>query len=111
MKKSSFLRNLMGLGTALAASLAMAQSGTPAKVTALEPGMKAPELRVSQWFKGQEVKSFKKGQVYVVEFWATWCGPCRVSIPHLTKLAKQHGDKVHMIGVSVWERGDNIPKL
>jgi thiol-disulfide isomerase/thioredoxin len=41
-----------------------------------------------------------------VEFWATWCGPCRQTIPHLTKLAEKYKDKVTVIGVSVWERTD-----
>ncbi len=43
------------------------------------------------------------GKFYVVEFWATWCGPCRATIPHLTELQKKHTD-VNFIGVSVWEQ-------
>lgn len=88
------------------AALAMAAAGVAAD---LKPGMPAPPLKVSEWIKGKPAPALKSGQVYVVEFWATWCGPCRTSIPHLTKLAKEHGDKVHMIGVSVWENGDDIP--
>lgn len=64
---------------------------------------------VGQWVKGQPVESLKRG-VYVVEFWATWCGPCRMSIPHLSELAKKYDGKVKVIGVSIWERGDNVPK-
>lgn len=67
-------------------------------------GDAAPKLEVKEFIKGEAVKEFKAGQVYVVEFWATWCGPCRATIPHLTKLQKQYGDKVIFIGVSVWER-------
>jgi len=42
-----------------------------------------------------------------VEFWATWCGPCRVSIPHLTELQAKFKDKdVTMVGVS-----DETPEI
>jgi len=72
----------------------------------LNVGDPAPTLPVAKWVKGQPVKQFEKGKVYVVEFWATWCGPCRQTIPHLTKLAEKYKDKVTIIGVSVWERTD-----
>src|SRR5205085_450563 len=39
----------------------------------------------------------------VIEFWATWCGPCKQSIPLLTKLAKEEAGKATVIGVSVLE--------
>jgi hypothetical protein len=45
----------------------------------------------------------------VVEFWATWCGPCRATIPHLTELQKKHKD-VTFIGVSVWETDQKAVK-
>lgn len=86
---------------ALAAMTAMSQDSS--KPFALMVGDPAPDLTVSKWVKGEPVTQFKPGQVYVVEFWATWCGPCKVSIPHLTGLQKQYADKVKLIGVSVWE--------
>jgi len=73
---------------------------------ALRVGMVAPELRVLKWIKGLPVARLERGQIYVVECWATWCGPCKRSIPHLTDLAKKYADKVTVIGVSVWERPD-----
>ena len=72
----------------------------------LNVGDPAPALPVAKWVKGQPVKEFQPGKVYVVEFWATWCGPCRQTIPHLTKLAEKYKDKVTIIGVSVWERAN-----
>lgn len=70
----------------------------------LTVGKRAPELKVTGWLKGEPVKEFKEGQVYVVEAWATWCPPCRQSIPHLTELQKRFGDKVQIIGVDVMEQ-------
>lgn len=76
----------------------------------LAPGDKAPKLEVAEFIKGDAVKEFKKGHVYVVEFWATWCGPCIEGIPHLTKLAKQHKGKATIIGVNIWEEEDGLEK-
>ncbi len=72
-----------------------------------------PELRVgddappikARWLKGKPINNFEQDMVYVLEFWATWCGPCIKAMPHLTELAKKHADKVSFIGISVWERG------
>jgi thiol-disulfide isomerase/thioredoxin len=73
------------------------------------PGSPAPSLDVKKWFKGSPVTSLDPSKTYVVEFWATWCGPCIQSIPHLTEIAKKNPD-VTFIGVSIWEddKDDNI---
>src|SRR6185369_11719191 len=68
-------------------------------------GDDAPPLKVSKWVQGDPVESFNKGTVYVVEFWATWCGPCRQTIPHLDELHEQFKDKgVVFIGQDCWEQ-------
>jgi thiol-disulfide isomerase/thioredoxin len=85
--------------------LVAALGATIVSAEPLGPGIKAPELKVANIVKGKAV-NLKKG-VHVIEFWATWCGPCKVSIPHLTELAKKYEGKVDFTGVSVWERGDN----
>lgn len=69
----------------------------------LLPGSKAPAYKVAETIKGEQVTSLGKG-IYVVEFWATWCAPCRITIPHLTKLQQQVGDKATIIGVSAKEQ-------
>lgn len=89
-------------------AILMAEGAAPASLTVGSP---APALKVSRWVKGTPVPSLEKGKVYVVEFWATWCGPCRQSIPHLTEMAKKFEGKATFIGVSVWERGNDPQKL
>lgn len=75
--------------------------GLASIVSAAELGDPAAPLHISDWVKGKPVKlaDLKDKQIAVVEFWATWCPPCRESIPHLTKLQKQFKDVV-FIGVS-----------
>jgi thiol-disulfide isomerase/thioredoxin len=87
---------------ALATLLALGLVGL-AQAEGLGVGDPAPKIEVKEFVKGDAVKDFEKGKVYVVEFWATWCGPCRVSIPHLTELQKTYKDVV-FIGVSAFER-------
>ncbi|MCB9091444.1 MAG: TlpA family protein disulfide reductase [Halobacteriovoraceae bacterium] len=41
------------------------------------------------------------GKVVVIDFWATWCGPCLRSIPHLVEIAKKHKKEVAVVGVHV----------
>jgi thiol-disulfide isomerase/thioredoxin len=86
-------------------ALAQDDDEAPVKPAAsLKVGDKAPPLTVEKWIKGQPVEQFEKGQVYVVEFWATWCGPCIRSMPHLSALQKQYKDKgVTIIGTNISE--------
>lgn len=75
----------------------------------LRIGNPAPEFKYSKWLKGEPVKSFTGDNLYVLEFWATWCGPCKAAMPHLTKLQKEYKDKISIIGVNVWENVGEKP--
>jgi thiol-disulfide isomerase/thioredoxin len=91
-----------------AAALFLGATATSASAEGLGIGDPAPKLELKEFVKGEPVAKFEKGKVYVVEFWATWCGPCKATIPHLTALQKEHKD-VTFIGVSVFEQDqDNV---
>jgi thiol-disulfide isomerase/thioredoxin len=80
-----------------------------AKAQSLGVGDPAPKLEVKSFVKGDAVSGFDPGKLYVVEFWATWCGPCKTSIPHLTELQKKHPEII-FIGVSVFENNQDAVK-
>jgi thiol-disulfide isomerase/thioredoxin len=92
-------------------------AGAPAAAPAaavpvtLHVGDPAPVLQVDKWLKGEPTKTFEPGKIYVIECWATWCGPCIASMPHVTKMAAKYKDKgVIVIGVDVWERDLTKPE-
>jgi len=98
---------LLSRNVALAV-LALSMSVVALADPSVKPGVAAPALKVARWMKGTPLKSFEKGKVYVVEFWATWCGPCKQSIPHLTELAKKYKGKATFTGVSVYEKSQGL---
>jgi thiol-disulfide isomerase/thioredoxin len=64
----------------------------------------APPLQVSKWIQGDPVKAFKKGEIYIVEFWGSFCGPCKIYVPELNKIHLQYeGKGITVIGVAVRE--------
>jgi thiol-disulfide isomerase/thioredoxin len=73
-------------------SLADAATNAPAAPT-LKAGDPAPQLQTGRWIQGDPVTNFEKGKAYIVEFWATWCIPCRQSIPHLNEIHLKYKDK------------------
>jgi len=60
-------------------------------------GKEAPALAVDQWIDDQPEMN---GKVVIVDFWATWCGPCIASIPHMNELAEKFSGQAACIGLS-----------
>ena len=93
----------------LAAASIVAASSAPGQT--LRIGDPAPSLSGKvHWIQGEPIVEYQKGHVYVLDFWATWCGPCVASIPTLNKLANVYKDKgVSVVGVAIWPRKDMEP--
>jgi len=72
----------------------------------LTVGSIAPKLDIEHWVQNGEGKfpkitEFEPGKIYVIEFWATWCGPCIQSMPHIAELQKEYEDKgVQIVSIS-----------
>lgn len=78
----------------------------------LKVGDKAPPIKATKWLQGAEVKEFAAGKTYVVEFWATWCGPCIVMMPHMAELQKLYESKgVTFIGYSAKDPSNTQEKV
>ncbi|TJX80906.1 MAG: TlpA family protein disulfide reductase [Mesorhizobium sp.] len=65
----------------------------------------APSIQAETWLRGEPLTSFEPGKVYIVEFWATWCGSCVDGMPHLMQLQEKYRESgVEIVGVAASER-------
>jgi thiol-disulfide isomerase/thioredoxin len=71
-------------------------------------GRRAPAMHVDRWLTR---RPDAEGRVVVIDFWATWCGPCVASIPHMNELATAFADDVVVVGISDEQPGDFMKGL
>lgn len=83
---------------ALAAGMALALAGAPVNAAELKPAAQAAaapmtQLALPDVTGGQHALKDFEGQVVLVDFWASWCGPCRQSFPWMNRLQKTYADQ------------------
>ena len=127
MRKSLFIPALLLGALALAtgcdeqASSGAAQAPQPTVMPPQAPGGQAeaassataaPDFTLNNVANGKPFKlSGQRGKVVLIDFWATWCGPCRMAIPHLRELQKEYGPKgFTIVGVSLDQQGEAVVK-
>lgn len=121
MKRSFFLAACLAFGLALLAHHVIAGEKNAPKLEANKQrdqidamqGKPAPELKLKGWLNSKPLNlPDLKGKIVVLDFWATWCGPCLASIPHNNELAKKYAAKgVVLIGVCAPNGGEKMAQV
>lgn len=114
----SLVPAVLGLGVVLPAS-AQEAAGPPAEASptaaateaaapaAFELGKPVPALPELEYIQGEALPAAlnEPGKVYVIDCWATWCGPCVAAMPHLAKLHNDYREQgLVVLAANVWER-------
>jgi len=102
------LRPLALVALTLLLAACQSKSAPPTPGAATEP-VAVPPLELTD-LEGNTVSlAALKGKVVIIDFWATWCPPCREAIPDLIDLKKQYGAKgLEVVGISLDDNGSRI---
>lgn len=73
------------------------------------PGYRAPEFSLPT-VDGEFQLSETRGKPVVLNFWASWCYPCRIEMPDLQRLHERYGDQVTVVGVNLRESRSTVAK-
>lgn len=91
---------LLAVGFVVGA-LALQERGLP-------KGAQAPDFELTTLDGKTVVLSKLRGKPVLLDFWATWCGPCRRALPHTQELAKKYKDQAHVLTVNLREAPETV---
>ena len=90
-------------GTSGRSDVAALTSGKGVKIKFSDKPVKLPDFAI-QDINGKTIRPADwAGKVVLINFWATWCGPCRAEIPELIEFQKHYADQLVVVGLSVDE--------
>ena len=95
------------IGLNIFALAGCAPSGLGTDWKKIEPAVEAPDFTLPQLDAKPLVLSSLRGQVVVMEFWATWCGPCRSSLPSLEAIYRKY--RARGVAILLINQGDAAP--
>ncbi|MFM7133346.1 MAG: TlpA family protein disulfide reductase [Planctomycetota bacterium] len=83
----------------------------PAEKLNVQPGHAAPDFKLTDLAGNEVTLASLAGKVVLLDFWATWCGPCKAAMPTIQKLHDEYGPKgVVILGVNTWEQKADAAK-
>ena len=106
MKKSNLILAvaiLIGAASLISGCIRRSSETPSVEIGRPAPAFKLPDL------KGQDISLDQyKGKIVMLDFWATWCGPCRMTMPLLEKLQKEYPNNMVLLAVNLQESRDVV---
>lgn len=99
--------------TQFAVSILALIAAAPLASAGITIGDTAPPLTIKSWVRGDPVDLSKDAakRVHVIEFWATWCPPCKASIPVLNTYQKNFGSELNIVSITDPDPDRNSPSM